>query len=62
MPKQAELLAQVYDELRGLARAKIAQEEPGRTLSATALVHEAFLRIGTDQSFENRAHFYSSAA
>jgi RNA polymerase sigma factor (TIGR02999 family) len=62
MPKNAELLTQVYDELRGLAAAKLAREKPGQTLSATALVHEAYLRIGNDQSFDGRAHFYASAA
>jgi RNA polymerase sigma factor (TIGR02999 family) len=62
MPSRVEMLAQVYDELRGLAAAKIAQETPGQTLSATALVHEAYLRIGADQSFENRGHFYAAAA
>lgn len=62
MPSNTELLAQVYDELRRLAAAKIAHERPGQTLSATALVHEAYLRIGADQSFESRGHFYASAA
>lgn len=62
MPRNVELLYQVYDELRGLAAAKIAQEQPGITLSATALVHEAYLRIGSDQSFDGRAHFFASAA
>ncbi len=57
----AALLAQVYDELRQLARARMARENPGHTLQATALVHEAWLRLG-DQSFENRAHFFSAAA
>ncbi len=56
-----ELLAQVYAELRQLARAKMAREQPGHTLQPTALVHEAWLRLG-DQSFENRAHFFSAAA
>jgi RNA polymerase sigma factor (TIGR02999 family) len=55
------LIAQVYAELRQLARAKMAREQPGHTLQATALVHEAWLRLG-DQSFENRAHFFSAAA
>jgi RNA polymerase sigma factor (TIGR02999 family) len=57
----AALLAQVYAELRQLARAKMARENPGHTLQPTALVHEAWLRLG-DQSFENRAHFFSAAA
>lgn len=55
------LLAQVYAELRALARAKMAREQPGHTLQPTALVHEAWLRLG-DQSFENRAHFFGAAA
>lgn len=55
------LLAQVYAELRQLARAKMAREQPGHTLQPTALVHEAWLRLG-DQPFENRAHFFSAAA
>lgn len=55
------LLAQVYAELRQLARAKMAREQPGHTLQATALVHEAWMRLG-NQPFENRAHFFSAAA
>jgi RNA polymerase sigma factor (TIGR02999 family) len=55
------LLAQVYAELRQLARAKMAREQAGHTLQATALVHEAWIRLG-DQPFENRAHFFSAAA
>jgi RNA polymerase sigma factor (TIGR02999 family) len=57
----SELLAQVYAELRQLARAKMAREQAGHTLQATALVHEAWLRLG-DQSFQNRAHFFGAAA
>ena len=61
------LLAQVYDELRQLARAKMAREQPGHTLQPTALVHEAWLRLGCgeeagEQRFENRAHFFGAAA
>ncbi len=55
------LLAQVYAELRQLARAKMAREQPGHTLQPTALVHEAWLRLG-EQRFENRAHFFGAAA
>jgi len=55
------LLTQVYAELRELARAKMARENPGHTLQPTALVHEAWLRLG-DQRFENRAHFFGAAA
>jgi RNA polymerase sigma factor (TIGR02999 family) len=56
-----ELLPLVYAELRQLARAKMAREQPGHTLQATALVHEAWLRLG-DQRFENRGHFFAAAA
>ena len=56
-----ELLPLVYAELRQLARAKMAREQPGHTLQPTALVHEAWLRLG-EQSFENRAHFFGAAA
>src|SRR5579883_833528 len=55
----AELLPLVYDELRRLAAAKLAHEKPGQTLDATALVHEAYLRlVGTTDSprFNNRIH------
>ena len=57
----AELLSQVYEELRQLARAKMAREQPGHTLQATALVHEAWMRLG-DARFANRAHFFGAAA
>ncbi len=56
-----ELLSLVYAELRQLARAKMAREQPGHTLQPTALVHEAWLRFG-GQCFENRAHFFGTAA
>ncbi len=56
-----ELLPLVYAELRKLARAKMAREQPGPTLQATALVHEAWMRLG-DQRFETRAHFFGAAA
>ena len=56
-----ELLALVYSELRRIARGKMAHEQPGHTLQPTALVHEAWLRLG-DARFENRAHFFSAAA
>ena len=55
------LLDKVYAELRQMARAKMSRESPGHTLQATALVHEAWLRMD-GQSFENRAHFFSAAA
>jgi RNA polymerase sigma factor (TIGR02999 family) len=60
-----ELLPLVYDELRKLAAQKLAQEQPGQTLQATALVHEAYLRlIGSDpgRSWANRGHFFAAAA
>jgi len=59
-----ELLPLVYEELRLLAAQKLSQEPPGQTLQATALVHEAYLRLVGDesQSWENRGHFFSAAA
>jgi hypothetical protein len=53
--KPAELLPQVYDELRKLAAAKLAGEKPGHTLDATALVHEAYLKLGGERSFATSA-------
>jgi RNA polymerase sigma factor (TIGR02999 family) len=60
----AELLAAVYEHLRAIARQRMSKENPGHTLQATALVHEAFLRIGQDRRlpFRDRAHFYATAA
>ena len=58
----AELLPLVYDELRKLAAAKLALEKPGQTLDATALVHEAYLRIGGGRGFDHRGHFFAAAA
>jgi RNA polymerase sigma factor (TIGR02999 family) len=57
-----QLLPLVYDELRKLAAARLAQEKPGQTLDATALVHEAYLRLVGDQQFANRRHFFAAAA
>jgi RNA polymerase sigma factor (TIGR02999 family) len=59
-----KLLPLVYDELRRLAAAKMAQEAPGQTLQPTALVHEAWLRLGGDDQpdWQNRAHFFAAAA
>ena len=59
-----ELLPVVYEELRLLAAQKLAHESPGQTLQATALVHEAYLRLLGDegQTWENRAHFFAAAA
>jgi RNA polymerase sigma factor (TIGR02999 family) len=66
-PTAAEkLLPLVYDELRKLAAQKLAQEKQGQTLQATALVHEAYLRLvgndQCDQSWDNRGHFFAAAA
>ncbi len=65
-PQAAEqLLPVVYEELRKLAAAKMAQEKPGQTLQATALVHEAYLRLvdqAMPQRWENRRHFFAAAA
>lgn len=66
-PQAAEaLLPLVYDELRRLAASKLAHEKPGQTLQATALVHEAFLRLlgpaGADRPWNSRGHFFAAAA
>ena len=65
-PQAAEkLLPLVYDELRKLAAVKLAQEQPGQTLQATALVHEAYLRLVDVQKAQNwnsRGHFFGAAA
>jgi RNA polymerase sigma factor (TIGR02999 family) len=60
----AELLALLYDELRKLAAQKLSREAPGQTLQATALVHEAWIRLGGEEqpAWENRAHFFAAAA
>jgi RNA polymerase sigma factor (TIGR02999 family) len=58
----AELLPLVYDDLRKLAAAKMAAEAPGHTLNATALVHEAYLRLVGDQHFDGRGHFFAAAS
>jgi RNA polymerase sigma factor (TIGR02999 family) len=58
----AQLLPLVYDELRRLAGAQMAREKPGQTLDATALVHEAYLRLVGEQHFDNRRHFFAAAA
>jgi hypothetical protein len=64
-PHAAEqLLPLVYDELRRLAAAQMAREKPGQTLDATALVHEAYLRLvgpADDRRWENRGHFFAAA-
>jgi RNA polymerase sigma factor (TIGR02999 family) len=53
----------VYDELRRLAAARLAQEKPGQTLDATGLVHEAYLRlVGADRHWNGRRHFFAAAA
>src|SRR5262245_29058332 len=70
-PRAAEqLLPLVYEELRKLAAARLTQEEPGQTLQATALVHEAYLRLvasplrerGEEPRWDNRGHFFAAAA
>jgi RNA polymerase sigma factor (TIGR02999 family) len=70
-PHAAEqLLPLVYDELRKLAAQKMAHEKPGQTLQATALVHEAYLRLvagtsreaGEEQRWDSRGHFFAAAA
>ena len=65
-PHAAEqLLPLVYQELRQLAAQKLAQEQPGQTLQATALVHEAYLRLvgpGSVRTWDSRGHFFAAAA
>jgi RNA polymerase sigma factor (TIGR02999 family) len=65
-PSAAEqLLPLVYEELRKLAAAKMAQEQPGQTLQATALVHDAYIRlvdVDKAQHWDSRAHFFAAAA
>jgi RNA polymerase sigma factor (TIGR02999 family) len=58
----SQLLPLVYDELRKLAAQKLAHEPTGQTLQPTALVHEAYLRLVGDQTFEGRGHFFAAAA
>ena len=60
-----QLLPLVYDELRKIAAVKLAQEKPGQTLQATALVHEAYVRlldVGEAQHWNSRGHFFAAAA
>jgi RNA polymerase sigma factor (TIGR02999 family) len=60
-----QLLPLVYEELRKLAAAKMAQEKPGQTLQATTLVHEAYLRLVDSENTEHwnsRGHFFGTAA
>src|SRR5471032_2273699 len=60
-----QLLPLIYDELRQLAAQKLAHEKPGQTLDATALVHEAYLRLvgdGAPPRWNDRIHFYAAAA
>ena len=59
-----QLLPLVYEELRKLAAARMAQQSPGQTLQATALVHEAYVRLtgGTRDQWNGRAHFFRAAA
>jgi RNA polymerase sigma factor (TIGR02999 family) len=58
----ADLLPLVYVELRKLAAARMTSEASGHTLDATALVHEAYLRLVGDQQFDGRSHFFAAAA
>src|SRR6516164_4984053 len=60
-----QLLPLVYDELRRLAAQRLAREKPGQTLQATALVHEAYLRLvgnGEERHWDGRRHFFAAAA
>jgi RNA polymerase sigma factor (TIGR02999 family) len=61
----SELLPLVYDELRKLAAARLANEKPGQTLQATALVHEAYIRLVSSEqvrAWDSRGHFFAAAA
>src|SRR6478735_3520106 len=62
--EELELVPLIYSELRQLAAQKMAREAPGHTLQPTALVHEAWLRLGGDAQpqWQNRAHFFAAAA
>ncbi len=62
--RAADLLPLVYDELRALARARMSHEAPGQTIQATALVHEAYLRLvgEKDPGWDGRSHFFGAAA
>src|SRR5688572_20578701 len=63
-PPASEWVPLIYQELRRLAAQKIAHQAPGQTLQPTALVHEAWLRLGgdTQPQWQNRAHFFAAAA
>ncbi|MFM7843606.1 MAG: sigma-70 family RNA polymerase sigma factor [Planctomycetota bacterium] len=64
-PQADQLAPLVYSELRKLAAAKLAQEKPGQTLDATALVHEAYVRLVAQQplqNWDNQGHFFAAAA
>ena len=64
-PLPRQLLPLVYDELRKLAATKLSREKPGQTLQATALVHEAYLRlvnVDEAQKWNSRGHFFGAAA
>lgn len=62
--QQDSLVEAVYEQLRAIAQQRLVTEHPGHTLQATALVNEAFVRIGRDRTvpFRNRAHFFATAA
>lgn len=61
-PTSDQLLLVVYDELRRLAHHRLAQEPPGQTVTATALVHEVYLRLGRGAQWDGPDHFFSAAA
>ena len=61
-PTSDQLLLVVYDELRRLAHHRMAQEPPGQTVTATALVHEVYLRLGHSAQWDGLGHFFSAAA
>ena len=61
-PTSDELLTLVYNDLRALAHHRMAQETPGQTVTATALVHEVYLRLGRGTQWDGPGHFFSAAA
>lgn len=62
MPAPGDLIPQVYHELRKLAQSKLACENPAHTLNATALVHEAFLKLGGERLFASKSDYLKAAA
>src|SRR5262245_37287767 len=64
LPADGDLTSRIYHELRGMAARRMAREAANQTMQPTALVHEAWLRLGADHqpAWKNRAHFFAAAA